>query len=139
MNWRRGLFRLWIIGAALFAIAVACVSYSDIKAEFDRSAKWWAGAPVVSEPKTVKFRGQLNQFPADFTASEIAAALKTTVDDPELRPQLRLSDAEVGIVPPNPWATVGVVAAIAFGIPLVLLILGASLVWALSGFAAARP
>ena len=30
MNLRRGLFRLWIIGAALFVIAVASISYSDI-------------------------------------------------------------------------------------------------------------
>jgi hypothetical protein len=34
MNWRRGLFRLWIVGTALFVIAVAAVSYSSIKAEF---------------------------------------------------------------------------------------------------------
>ena len=30
MNWRRGLFRLWIVGAALFVIVVAFLSYSDI-------------------------------------------------------------------------------------------------------------
>jgi hypothetical protein len=34
MNWRRGLFRLWIVGAALFVIAVGAISYSDIKAQF---------------------------------------------------------------------------------------------------------
>jgi len=39
---------------------------------------------------------------------------------------------------PNPWATLGWWAAIAFGIPLVVLVLGASLVWAFSGFAAKR-
>jgi len=38
----------------------------------------------------------------------------------------------------NPWATLGMWASIAFGIPLVVLALGASLVWALSGFAAKR-
>jgi hypothetical protein len=35
MNWRRGLFRLWIVGAALFVLAVAFVSYSEIKQQFD--------------------------------------------------------------------------------------------------------
>src|SRR5215468_9908976 len=35
MNWRRGLFRLWIVGSVLFVLAVAFVSYSDIKAQFD--------------------------------------------------------------------------------------------------------
>jgi hypothetical protein len=30
MNWRRGLFRLWIVGTALFVLAIAFVSYSEI-------------------------------------------------------------------------------------------------------------
>jgi len=38
MNWRRGLFRLWIVGRALFVIAVALISYSEIKAQFDAIA-----------------------------------------------------------------------------------------------------
>jgi hypothetical protein len=32
----RGLFRLWIVGTALFVLVIALVSYSGIKAEFDR-------------------------------------------------------------------------------------------------------
>ena len=40
---------------------------------------------------------------------------------------------------PIPWATLEMWAVIAFGIPLVVLILGSSLVWAFSGFAAKRP
>jgi hypothetical protein len=39
---------------------------------------------------------------------------------------------------PNPWASLGWVIALAFGIPLAVLALGSSLVWALSGFAATR-
>jgi hypothetical protein len=38
MNWRRGLFRLWIVGTALFVIAVAFISHSEIKAQFDAIA-----------------------------------------------------------------------------------------------------
>ena len=38
MNWRRGLFRLWIVGTALFVLAVAFFSYSEIKAQFDAIA-----------------------------------------------------------------------------------------------------
>ena len=38
MNWRRGLFRLWIVGSALFVIAVAFISYSEIKAQFNAVA-----------------------------------------------------------------------------------------------------
>ena len=38
MNWRRGLFRLWIVGSALFVIAVAFVSYGEITKQFDAIA-----------------------------------------------------------------------------------------------------
>jgi len=38
MNWRRGLFRLWIVGSVLFVIAVAFISYADIKAELASAA-----------------------------------------------------------------------------------------------------
>jgi len=174
MNLRRGLFRLWIIGAALFVIAVASVSYPGIKAEFDaveskpeavesrpeaRTStvlaefrqqypqyndlsddqladaiynKFYSDMPReqfnkkvaekidASKTKMIKFRDQLYRFPADATEEEIATALKSTLK--------------------NPWARVGMVAWIAFGIPLALLALGTFLVWAFSGFAATtRP
>jgi hypothetical protein len=38
VNLRRGLFRLWIVCAALFVLAVAFVSYSEIKRPFDEAA-----------------------------------------------------------------------------------------------------
>jgi hypothetical protein len=38
MNWRRGLFRLWIVGTVLFVLAIAFVSYGEIKAHFDAIA-----------------------------------------------------------------------------------------------------
>ena len=98
MNWRRGLFRLWIVGTVLFVIAVAFVSYTEIKEQFD------AAAAIAAE-----------------------------------RPNRPLTDAEVGIGGPAPWTILAMWAGIAFGIPLVVLIIGASLVWAFSGFAAKRP
>lgn len=46
----------------------------------------------------------------------------------------------VGIIPthdlPNFWMTLLLFAAIAFGVPIIVLILGAALAWALSGFKA---
>jgi hypothetical protein len=170
MNWRRGLFRLWLVGAALFVIFVASVSYNEIKANFDAWAiaatsrpeavtpsflmefrrqypeynglsdaqiadaaynrfyndmtreqfeKKLAEKMGASKTKIVKFQDQLHEFPADFTDEEIVTALRSTIK--------------------NPWASVSGAAAIAFGIPLIVLILGASLVWAFSGFAVNNP
>jgi len=69
MNGRRGLFRLWVVGTALFVMAVAFICYREIK-----------------------------------------------------------RDAEI------PWATLEMCATIAFGIPLVVLLLG----WAFLGPAVER-
>jgi hypothetical protein len=54
----------------------------------------------------IKFRGQLYEYPADASEEDIATALKSTLK--------------------NPWARVGMVAWIAFGIPLAVLALGAT-------------
>src|SRR5262245_42605145 len=118
MNWRRGLFRLWIVGTALFVLAVAFISYSEIKAEFDALAR---ALKLVTDPALIE---QLEAAPPDNTFD-----LEKKPFDPDeyLRKHA------------NPWATLGVWAGIAFGIPLAVLVLGASLVWAFSGFAAKRP
>jgi hypothetical protein len=34
MNVKRGLFRLWLVGAVLFVLAVAAISFEDIKSQF---------------------------------------------------------------------------------------------------------
>src|SRR6516162_1759167 len=60
MNWRRGLFRLWIVGTALFVIAVAFVSYSEIKAEFDVVAR--ASKPEVTSSFIAEFRQQYPEY-----------------------------------------------------------------------------
>jgi hypothetical protein len=49
-----------------------------------------------------------------------------------------LSDYDVFAPEPRPWASVARAAGLALGIPLLVLILGASLVWAFSGFSAER-
>jgi hypothetical protein len=87
--------------------------YSDMPREqFNKKV---AERMAASKTKMIKFRDQLYRFPADATEEEIATTLKSTLK--------------------NPWARVGKVAWVAFGIPLVVLALGASLVWVFSGFA----
>jgi hypothetical protein len=113
MNLRRGLFRLWIVGAALFVLAVAFLNYSDIEEEFEDAAS--VILLPVPHPEVIK-RFQ-------------EGSLKP-VTDPTLIKRLERT--------PNPWVSVARVAAIALGIPLAVLALGSSLLWALSGFAAER-
>jgi len=110
MNWRRGLFRLWIVGSVLFVIAVAVISYWDIKENFDAA-------------RLEAIRSQV----------DTSRPLPQWTDD-ELRAFL------IEMIPTaNPWVRLGVWASTAFGIPLAVLIIGSSLVWAFSGFAAKRP
>ena len=119
MNWRRGLFRLWIVGTALFVIAVAFVSYSEIKAQFDDALKNTTFEVQAPDGRTLEVQAP---------DMETAKAMVRTLSEGFIIDKL-----------PNPWATLGLWASIAFGIPLAVLALGASLVWAFSGFAAKRP
>jgi hypothetical protein len=160
MNLRRGLFRLWIVGSALFVLAVAFVSYSDIKREFIAvglskfvllpvlcgDARGVAGEDYTT--KAGQSPGPWDSYarpnPYDncwYAISKFRSFYPEYNDlsDNELTRKLYAKiDVELYDRPPNPWATLGVWASIAFGIPLAVLALGSSLVWALSGFATPR-
>jgi hypothetical protein len=113
MNLRRGLFRLWLVGSALFVLAVAIVNYNEIEEEFEDVTS--VVFQPVPDPEVIKGFQEGTLKP---------------VTDPALIKRLERT--------PNPWASLGRVAAIAIGIPLAVLALGASLLWALSGFASER-
>ena len=162
MNWRRGLFRLWIVGTSLFVLAIAFVSYSDIKAEFDatkhlfedleRLPVFCGDARGVAGTDYTTRKGQdpgpwdeyAKPNPRDdcwYEVSKFRPLYPEYSDLSDNALKLKLYRAHgvstTGI--PNPWATVGLWASIALGIPLAVLVLGASLVRAFSGFAAKRP
>jgi hypothetical protein len=142
---------LWIVGSALFVLAVAFVSYAEIKKQFT------AVASISKTEWPVQLAGFRQRYPqynhlsdaqlmdafyknlySDLTREEFdkrMAAAKSAID-PENLAQLEKAVADIRV--PNPWATLGTWAGIAFGIPLAVLALGSSLVWALSGFAAER-
>src|SRR5262245_30248860 len=115
MNLRRGLFRLWIVGSALFVLAIAFVSVADIKEEC---------AAVASMSKTewpVQLAGFRQRYPqynhvsdgqlmdvfyknfySDLTREEFdkrMAAAKSVID-PENLAQLEKVVADVRV--PNP-------------------------------------
>jgi len=161
MNWRRGLFRLWIVGTALFVIAVAYFSYDDIKAEFDAAAsRRQAASMLATDAKLADWVHQRfysdmprEQFDKKITAAKpitepkVIAQLEAifrNIDTYRPVPEWTEDERETFLLHdliepmPNPWMTLGMWAAIAFGIPMAVLVLGASLVWAFSGFAAKR-
>jgi hypothetical protein len=161
MNWRLGLFRLWIVGTVLFVIAVAFVSYSEIKTQFDgadiknnpfadlmrlpvfcKDVRGVAGADYTT--KKGQDPGPWDEYAKPNPFDECWYPMSTfrplypeynDLSDNELKRRLYIAHG----LHPNPWTTLGMWASIAFGIPLVVLILGSSLVWAFSGFAATRP
>ena len=148
---RRGLFRLRIVGSALFVLAVAFVGYTEIKEQFT------AVASMSKAEWPVQLAGFRQRYPqynhlsdallmdafyqklySDLTREEFdkrMAAAKSVID-PENLAQLEKAVADIRVS--NPWATLGTWASIALGIPLAILILGSSLAWALSGFAVTR-
>ena len=84
MNWRRGCFRLWVVGSALFVVTVAAMTSIEIKTLFEHA-----------DPSTA--------------------------------------------LPVYPWTTLLNRMGIAVGVPFIVLILGAVLGWAFSGFKPSAP
>jgi hypothetical protein len=163
MNWRRGLFRLWIVGTVLFLLAIAAISYSEIRKQFQETSLQQyleANSELLLPVLCGKVRGVAgtdyttkqgqNPGPWDiyskpnpfdncwYTMSKFRALFPEYNDlsDKELSRKLYADHGVPTRDLPNPWVTLGTWASIAFGIPLVVLMLGASLVWAFSGFSA---
>jgi hypothetical protein len=166
MNWRRGLFRLWIVGAVLFVFAITLVSYGVIKQQFEETGfQQWAEAhsemvlPVlcgnVRGVAGTDYSTKQGQTPGPwdiyskpnpydncwYTMSEFRALFPEYNDlsDNELSRKLYADHGVPTRDLPNPWVTLATWASIALGIPLVVLVLGASLAWAFSGFSAKQP
>jgi hypothetical protein len=161
MNWRRGLFRLWIVGSVLFVLVVAFVSYSQIKEPHevetiatDAGLADWVHQRFYSDMPREQFDKKI-AAPKPITEPEVIARLEAIIakidtsrgfdewTDDELRAyQVHRIIEPDRIKGPTFWAIFGrwaiIRASIALGIPLAVLALGSSLVWAFSGFAAKR-
>jgi hypothetical protein len=168
MNWRRGLFRLWVVGAALFLLAIAVISYSEIKKQFDDitlqaqldertvefivpqlcgKARGVAGTDYATQfrkegPGPWDIYAKPNFFDNCWYEMSKFRPLYPEYKDVSDKELSRKLYADHGVPTrelPNPWVTLGTWASLAFGIPLIVLILGASLAWAFSGFSAKQP
>ena len=159
MNWRRGLFRLWIAGVTLFLIAAASISSSGINKQFPVALKEHTFGGELLVPQLcfnargvagIDYSTREGRNPGPWDVSEKPnpfdncwyAMSKFRSLYPEFKD---LSDNELtrklyadhGVPTrdlPNLWETLRTVSGIAVRIPLVVLILGTSLVWAFLGF-----
>ena len=117
MNIRRGLFRLWITFAALFALVTATLSYTEIRNEFfwrKPPADWKALLPVACDQargaantdystsqnlcwyEQDKFRALYPEY-ADLTEPELSKRLYAKAGQPlrEMRPWTRVGERAV--------------------------------------------
>ena len=60
MNWRRGLFRLWLVFSALFIVAITVLALPSVRNEFERARLplQWPGHLLVPADCT-KARGKI--------------------------------------------------------------------------------
>jgi hypothetical protein len=148
MNFRRGFFRIWVVGSVLFAGAVGVLGYEKVAVEFVRAGERWPGIPMVP----VDCRDARGNAKEDYTAGLEGPWCWYRIDAlRRLYPEYKdLSDdvisnrlyqkANIAIKEPAaPWKTLEKMLLIAFGLPLLVLLFGAALAWAFSGFTAARP
>jgi hypothetical protein len=151
MNIRRGMFRLWVIASILFVIGVGAISYSSIREEFryaniDANAEYKKyGGYLVVPADCAGARGVAG---TDYNRSQKDGLCWYAIDNfRRLNPEYKnLNDEDLSnrlyekagqpIEHLHPWRKVMETASIAFGVPLVVLALGYSLLWVFAGFRA---
>jgi hypothetical protein len=151
INWRRGSFRLWLVASILYVIAVAALNHNELKTQFQNFNRFeWLGSKGLLVPMPCSdSRGVMG---SDF-AAQTGDGETCWYQLPSFRqryPEYRgLSDAELetklyaAVGRPLPAARpahslttllnwIGIFAAV----PLGMLIIGAAIGWAFSGFSA---
>jgi hypothetical protein len=109
LNYRRGLFRLWVILSVLWIAGVGLVSGSDVYLEFRKVAALDAARSRLREAE-----------------ARPGEPLKPDELPPEANPFLGFEL--------DPWSSLRRTGAVALLPPLALLALGAALGWVFSGF-----
>jgi hypothetical protein len=146
MNWRRGLFRLWLVVSAvwvLIAVAVSVDSFRQVSAPIllhdgDQQLSFPGNTPLPNVRRAVLL--YLRQKPFDpSTAKPVGPSPSNLrpVTDPKVLDQLNGDQANVIVGDYQPRSYQPVVeeaAGIILLPPIVLLILGAAALWTISGF-----
>jgi hypothetical protein len=117
MNFRRGLFRLWVILTVLWVAGITFLSGPGVFGEFRQAAAEQAE------------RTRVLQAMSD---EELMALLAQSQAEAQANPAKPVQGTSVRAL--NPWGSLGRTGAVALLPPLALLALGAALGWAVSGF-----
>jgi hypothetical protein len=153
MNFRRGFFRIWLILSIPFIVGVAIVSYKEVSSDFENASLDFSSVGIAMVPvdcKEARGKSGTDYDPPDRPWNAYANTPNCWYQMPTLRrlfPQYddksdnAASDklyAKAGIEPhpARPWRALGIALSIALGVPLGVLVLGAALGWAFSGFRA---
>ena len=157
MNWSRGLFRLWLVGALLWMAIVGIATWPQIRGAFSKAeeAKQWDAVGTTMLP--VNCKAAKGNEGTDFKKEEAGPWVDFRPDPtvrlcwyeaPKFRPLFPeyadLSDRELAdklyaaanlpISTPHPWSDLASTIAAALGPPVLVLVLGGALLWALTGF-----
>jgi hypothetical protein len=116
LNYRHGLFRLWVILTVLWVAGVAFVSGPDVYREFHLAAAMQAAE---------------NRRLEDLSDEELLAIVRGQAEAQAI-PAKPIQGTPVRTL--SPWGSLGRTRAVALLPPLALLALGAALGWAFSGF-----
>jgi hypothetical protein len=161
MNFRRGLFRIWLVLSVLFVIAVVVMSYDNMKKAFDQAAlmAMVKGDQIIMPVFCGKARGvagtdyttkeNQNPGPWDTYAKPNPFDLCYYMSVPDYRrlfpefasmPEdalVKKAYADAGTPTrdiPNPWVTLLGLIAWALAVPLIVLAIGSAIFWAFAGF-----
>lgn len=152
MNIKRGLFRLWIVCAVLYAAGTLLIGYQQISQEFNKGLI--SEIPSYGQPEIPVYckdaRGNRSNldYRLDEDATEQTPYTKCWYGLSRFRniyPEYKdVSDEDLvkktytatGVLyaPPQPWIILSQWIGFAVGIPLIVLAIGAAFVWAFSGF-----
>ena len=134
INITKGLFRLWIVGSVVFVICTYLSFYSEIRDDFRRAQEFdWSTAQAVKPlppnvPPPPSGYTYVGKMPA--AGGNTDKPQEIEIDPNSIRPLTSAPDPFAL----HPWINVAIVSALAFGVPLTVLVLGWALLWAFSGF-----
>ena len=157
MKWSRGLFRLWLVSTLLWIAIVGVASRTQIRAAFSKAeeAKQWDAVGTTMLPVNcnaakgkegtdfkkeeagpwIDFRPDPKVRLCWYEASNFRPLFPEYADlsDRELEDKLYAA-ANLPVSTPHPWGDLASVIAAALGPPVLVLVLGGALMWALKGF-----